>query len=329
MNTENKILFDWLTFTVVSDDFGADDALDFLGLKGYPFQRIYGMHGYKDRYYLNGINVYYNGRDDMGVCVEMSGSGCRFFEENGKGDILSIIEFIFENPNMCHISRLDIAYDDFYKLLDLDLICDDVRNGNWVSRFRKITVEQEFSKKQKNDGTTIYFGSKKSDILFRLYDKRAERGRDDIEHWARFEIQLRDERAECFAQMLYCGNDINELFRGVVYNYLRFVRPSDSDTNISRAPMTDYWETFLQSVSAVRLTKQGTDYNESNLYEYVVKQTMSASSVFVDLFGLDLYVNLLELRSQATLNQKYMNLLAKYGLEGGEYFERTRQGFNV
>jgi len=317
--TENKILFDWLTYTIISNDWTPDDVIEFLGLSSYDWQGLNGMHGYRDRKYLDGISVMYNGREDMGVCVEMSGSGVRFFEEHGRGEIMNIIQFITENQSICNLTRLDIAYDDFDGLLDFGVICADIRAYNWVSRFKKISIEEEFSKNPLN-GLTVYCGSKKSDIMFRIYDKRAERGREDLNHWVRFEIQLRDDRAKAFADMLYCGVVINELFKGVVLNYLRFVEPSETDTNISRAKMKDYWQKFIENVDMVRLTKEGTEYNASRLADFVVKQTISAAVTFVELFGMDMYYDLLRLRSSGNMNKKYIELLKKYGLNGGDAF---------
>ena len=313
MNKDNKILFDWLTFSVKIEGFTCDTAIEFLGLTGFEFQTINGMYGYHDRKYIEGISIHYNGREDMGVCVEMSGSGLRFFEENGRGDVKDIIEFIIENQEYCNITRLDVAYDDFDKLLDLDVICNDVRAYNRVSRFKKIFIQEEFNINSLN-GKTVYCGSKKSDIMFRIYDKKAERGRVDLDHWVRFEIQMRDDRAFCFAEMIYLNNSINYLFKGVVNNYLRFIKPSDTDSNNWRAEMTDYWKKFIESFDRVKLTKEGTEYNAERLADFVVKQTMSAAFVFVELFGEDLYYDLMKLRGGGNLNSKYRALLDKYNL---------------
>ena len=53
----------------------------------------------------------------MGVCVEMSGKGCRTFEEFGNGDYEWIFTLVRQQQpdGEMKITRLDVAYDDFYK----------------------------------------------------------------------------------------------------------------------------------------------------------------------------------------------------------------------
>ena len=75
---ENIVLYDWLSFT--SKVHTPEDLISALGLSQCPWQEIKGAHGYRDRKYFSCISIHYNGREDMGVWVEMSGQGCRTFE---------------------------------------------------------------------------------------------------------------------------------------------------------------------------------------------------------------------------------------------------------
>ena len=86
LNIDNIVLYDWFTMTSKIDS--ADSIIRLLGLNkdGISFQHLNGRYGYKDRLFFNEINIYYNGRDDMGICLEMSGQGCRAFEEYGTSE---------------------------------------------------------------------------------------------------------------------------------------------------------------------------------------------------------------------------------------------------
>lgn len=312
MNSTNKIIFDYLTFTIHDDEMSPEDIINWLGLDDLNFQKIKGFYGYLDRYFYDGIHIHFNGRYDMGICVELSGQGCRNFETYGTGDFYDIFEYITTNKNV-NVTRLDVAYDDFEKLLDLELLLEEVRNGNYVTKFRTVKTEISYENKQEN-GTTLYFGSNQSQIRFRIYDKKAERKREDIPHWVRFEQQLRDDRAACFIALLYSNRDVNELFFEVLNNYLRFVKPSETDTNLSRSETAEHWLLFLESKDKVVLTLPGSDYNVSNLVNYVC-QNLSGVAAFVDLFGYDTLSFLLQSKYYAGLSEKHKGVLKEFGVD--------------
>ena len=75
-----------------------------------------------------------------------------------------------------------------------------------------------------------------SSVLIRIYDKAAERGLPEGQHWVRVELQLRDERAEAFC---FDPAPIGLLFRGVLVNYVRYVDDPGTDSNCWRWPMKD------------------------------------------------------------------------------------------
>ena len=76
---ENVVIYDWLSFT--SKVHTPEELIAALGLSECPWSEISGAHGYMDRKYFGHISIHYNGRDDMCVWCEMSGQGCRMFEE--------------------------------------------------------------------------------------------------------------------------------------------------------------------------------------------------------------------------------------------------------
>lgn len=110
-------------------------------------------------------------------------------------------------------------------------------------------MERIYSKEIKRRSFTIYCGSHSSETMFRIYDKKAEQKAFDLEHWLRFEVQLRRDRADIFIKLLLDNQDLQSLYAGVIKNYLRFVEPSETDTNLSRAKLHNIGLIFL-----VRLT---------------------------------------------------------------------------
>ena len=198
---ENKIIYDWVSIT--SKIHSPDDFIRLLGLnsEGISWEKVKGAHGYRDRLYWEKISIHYNGTEDMGIWLEMSGQGCRAFESFGTGDYEALFDEVFDNPGDMNITRLDVAFDDHSGLLDIHEVCEDTKNQEYVSRFRGWDVDYS------DKGSSVTLGSRSSEILVRIYDKAAERGFDDGRHWVRVELQLRRERARGFlAGLRILGN---------------------------------------------------------------------------------------------------------------------------
>lgn len=190
---ENCILIDWVSIT--SKIHGTGDLIELLGLDdpGIVWENVKGAHGYRDRLYWNSISIHYNGSDDMGIWLEMSGQGCRAFETYSKHKSFDILfDEVLNNPEEMNITRLDLAFDDHKGLLDINEICEDVEDQSYISKFRGWQVTRS------DGGDSVTLGSRSSEVLIRIYDKAAERGFDDGRHWIRVEIQLRRERARAF-----------------------------------------------------------------------------------------------------------------------------------
>ena len=104
----NIVLIDWLSITTKS--LNEIEVTQLLGMEEFPWELVRGARGYHDRLYFSGVSVHYNGRDDMGVWLEMSGQGCRTFETLGTGDYEKLFRLVKSGHG--NITRLDVAYDD-------------------------------------------------------------------------------------------------------------------------------------------------------------------------------------------------------------------------
>lgn len=297
----NKIIYDWLSFT--SKIHSPGDIIELLGMKSVKWTTIKGAHGYQDRLYYDNVSIHYNGRDDMGVWCELSGQGCRNFETFGHGSYEFIFKEIHYNKKDMNITRLDIAYDDFDGVLDLDVLINDTKLQNYISTFKDWAINIT------SKGSSITFGSMKSDVFIRIYDKARERGFEDGRHWVRCEIQLRRDRAVAFA---FLDGDIGTKYFGVLNNYLRFVTPDENDSNKRRWATAPYWQAFIDSVARISIyEKPGSEYNELNLENFVFKQAGNSIYTYIECFGEDEFFNQLKKRG-TNLNPKQQMLLNKY-----------------
>ncbi|MCL2109744.1 MAG: replication initiation factor domain-containing protein [Oscillospiraceae bacterium] len=279
---ENIFLIDYLaaTFRKV---YRVSDIFVLIGMHESDFTELPGFYGYAERLHYGGISIHYNGHaDNMGVCLEMTGKGCRTFETLGNGDWKKIAQLLIkEQDKTTNITRLDVAYDDHKGVLDIDKIAKNTRK-RWYSA-RAEAWEVTYSSK----GTSCYIGSKKSETLIRFYDKAAEQGLDDGSHWVRCELQLRRERAFNFLKEMH-EKPVGTVFSGVLNNYLRFVKPSAGDSNKRRWETEEWWEAFVASVEVIQITtKKEIDYNMGKLHSYVIEQAGNCIATYIACVGED------------------------------------------
>lgn len=298
----NKVLFDWVSIT--SKIHSPQNFIVMLGLQDVPWENVKGAHGYRDRLYWSCISIHFNGRDDMGIWLEMSGQGCRAFESFGTGDYETLFQEVKDNAPEMKLTRLDIAFDDLDGILDIRQLCYDTDDGCFVSRF------QDWTTRNGSKGRSIEHGSMSSEVFIRIYDKAAERKLTDGSHWVRVELQLRDDRALAF---LNATGEIGKRFCGVLSNYLRYIDDDVMDSNRWRCPMQPYWERLLDGATKIRLyDKPGAEYNMGNLEDFLFTQAGGAAITWIRVYGIEAFEERLRRRGKS-LNPKHKQILAQYG----------------
>ena len=277
---QDIILYDWLSFTC-RDYHDPYALLEDLGLSDLSFKLIKGAHGYRDRLYFDGLSVHYNGSSDQGIWFEASGQGCRNIESFGTKSIDQLIDLARERS--WHLTRLDIAFDDYSGFFDVEHIAGKVYRQEYISKSRWWEVVRSSA------GTSCYLGSPQSLWRIRFYDKAAERHCDPGTHWIRCEVQLRDERAQAFTDLVGCVNGPGIGFRAMVSGMVRFVDPpEDPDSNKSRWPTSPWWSEFLCCVLGVSLwSSPGTEYNLDRCKSYVFGQAGNAVQALIDVYGTE------------------------------------------
>lgn len=324
---KNYVIYDFLTFS--SKIHSQFSIIDLLGMSYCKFENLKGFYGYRDRLYYNGVSIHYNGRDDMGVCVDMSGQGCRTFETFGNGDYDRIFTEILDNYNdnselrQMNITRLDVAFDDFTGVLDLDRLSSDTLDHYFSSRFKDYQVIQG------NKGQSVIHGSNKSNVYIRCYDKRLEQGvQDKLEHWIRLELQL---RSECALGFIKLQDSIVDKYFSVLNRYLRYLVPNENTTNRSMVATAPYWLDFIEHQRSCSIfCKPADNYSFMKLRSFINDQVSGAISTYIDIVGVDQFlIDVSNSRKGKKLNSKYVTLkeennapgsgilkyLAEHGLE--------------
>lgn len=289
----NAIIFDWLSFTSLSD--GVEDLKAILGLSHVQWIELERpFNGYTHSIYFNGITICWGVPQSWGgdyhkdtTYVNMSGSGCRAYETHSSNCDWNSLLALLVSCDDYHISRLDVSYDDFDNVLDMDIIySESLQRDHMITTFRRGFWELGILNAKKE--RTVYFGSKKSNLMFRIYDKKEERNRSDLSHWVRWEIQLRDDRAFTFVRK-YIENDYNigEVFAGVIYNYLRFVEPEENDTNNRRWGLQEWYQKFIGNAEKIKLfEKKDEEYNLYKLKQTTTKKFGGATATYIQAVGV-------------------------------------------
>jgi phage replication initiation protein len=278
-----RALIDWVAFTFTREDFTVENICDLLNVNYADFIQVNGkMMGYNSHIYYSGITIHYGGNKGMGIHVEISGQGCRHYE-NGNGKygrpwdelFMDILDF------KGHFTRIDVAIDDTKGYFRIPRVVGQIKKGRLVSKFKWAKVIENIRILDgKVCGTTIYYGRPSSSIQIRMYEKDHERrmnGKDvsqKITCWNRTEIQARDERAHAIARLIVSGQyPLGHLISGILREYLRFVNQSDSDTNKWRWPISPWWDTFTQGVQNLSLSLVAPDMTIEKKATWLFSQT--------------------------------------------------------
>lgn len=283
---------DWVSFTLKSVP-SLHDICDILGLDFNLFDDCdFGDKGYLNQLRFGHIQILYNGRENMGIHVNMSGQGCREFEQyshlNWSKLFILLLEF------KAHFSRLDIAIDDFEKYLSIKTMKRKLKEGCVRSKFRTAReMRKTYIADGSSRGDTIYFGSPQSRIQVRFYDKlleRLEAGKqieEDVTHWVRAEVQMRDERAETAAFIIaHEFHTVGVLAKGILSNYMAFV-DKDNNKNKSRWKLSKFWIKFLGDVEKIPLSQVAPDRTIERSYDWIDKQVTTTFAMLYEAFGHD------------------------------------------
>lgn len=337
------ISVDWISFTV-KNGMSYLDIISAFGLNIEDFLTdLNGRYGYKKRIKHTSfdINVLYDGNEGMGIHMEISGSSVGYFlncykEKNTEStpfgenaytvnsfDRSTILtDVLREIMDMGRLTRLDLAIDDIgCKYYSVNELADILDNGLYTSRFKSY-VHIEKKGKGNTLGNTINLGSRKSDMMIRVYDKMLEQnskkcGTPITKNWVRWESELHDDRACAVALFLIGGDSLSNITIGILNNYLRLiVRDNERD---SRCSNSEKWNSFLCGIQKVRLCQPIPDKTLEEKEDWLMKQAATSIAAIYHKDGdLNFIYSLIESGS-VRMSVKLWNMVQDYGGEGRKY----------
>lgn len=285
---ENRVLFDWVSFTLKNPCPQNAARLMHLDLEAFT-ELEYGGMGYKKSFRLGNITILTDGSDGMGCHVSMTGQGCRQYEAIGHKDWRGLFACVKVTGGK--FTRLDIAFDTVDDSLPLNKIWEAAKGGHIRSTFgRARKVESINLRAESSDaGSSLYFGSATSRVQFRVYDKAKEQGLDGS--WVRFELQLRKERADLTAEHFLSCDDAGMIGTGIINKFLSFVNLDDS--NKSRCSLKSWWSAWLQHTEKLKLTVAAAKKQVGDLMNHIQKQysaTLATIAEYLDFTGFQNFV---------------------------------------
>lgn len=282
-----------------------------------------GINGYSKSAVWDNIQIYFDGHNEnMGMFLNMSGQGCRQFEETFKETGWGWSDF-FEyvmGYNM-NITRIDLAIDDFTGYFTLKQIEGCIRRGCVASRFRTARNFEEFLLEDGlTNGQTIYFG--KTDVIIRFYDKYRERINKgyalncDIDFWQRTEIQLRGDRAFAAIQCIVQNElQIGNFIKGVLNRYLAFkIKGTQKDR--AKWKNCKWWEKFLNGVDKIKLSLTAPEKTILRTKDWIDTQICASVATLYEALGDDtLFLEYILNRGKTQMSDKQKELASDFKLD--------------
>lgn len=234
---------DYLAGTYLTRSSGEVMA-DFAGVVD-GFQEGRGHHGYKACLRAEGVSIYYDGSEGMGVHCQVSSRGCGLLEETERycgcgAAIRSFMSLGFR------ATRSDVAIDERKGKATAEMFLAACRADEVVSKWEDYSYHGG-AKRGIDSGLTVYLGDKTSECYLCCYDKRAERigaGCADPGVWTRFELRYKGRAAEAIVLRVALCDDLFWAY-GLLNDCCQVRRRSTADCNRSRWPVRGWWNAVV------------------------------------------------------------------------------------
>ena len=297
-----SVSVDWISFTVFDTAYDVNAVIEFLGFNTSLFHDTgHGAMGYTTLFKLSdyAVSVLSSDREDMGIHVTISGSAVSHVLE-----MFWKSQFVHSNPfnsdltadweDVCmdalrmffsrvleigRFTRLDLALDDYQVHFTPGDIREYIANGQMVSKFRSGRREEGFELASNTlIGDTLYLGSRKSEVMLRIYDKQLEHNAKHPESlldtpWVRWEFQFSASRSDMLARHIIASDSIGNIYFSILNHYVRLITLS-GDKNRSRCPMLPEWAAFVDCLDSLSLYCPPVERTLEDKRNWVIKQVL-------------------------------------------------------
>jgi phage replication initiation protein len=323
MTSPFTLTIDWLAFTLPTassretmEVLGGDWTKTKGGFRGYRFVWITTSTG-------RGIGKLGTGvdRNPGEVHVDLSGG---LVAQWPPEKVRAILQWVLHKNG--HLTRLDCALDDRVSSVSLTTIKDAVAAGQCVTRAK---CWQKTWSGLIHEGTatgeTVYLGSRQSQTLLRIYDKRLQMQAQERLDWhdygIRWELELKQDRAQLCGQMLSYLDDTHwlEFIVGVLRSHIDFrnTQRDEPDEYRYRAPLLDWWATLTDGFRKSRLVVEKEPQTLAEVKSWLHQSVGPLLAVVLEQpNGLD-WVQRIAKAGKKRWKTKHHRLLEQSGHNGG------------
>lgn len=195
---------------------------------------------------------------------EIPGQACELLQHAYFQGLESLLSSNY--PNAYSYKRIDLAFDNCpFTPSDVE---EAIREGKVRSLAKRESLEEHNSpfalKDNGEEGThTVNFGSRSSERMIRVYDKRG---------FTRLELELKELRADLVAKELFQADDVSKWYEIMVGHLRDFI---DFDTS--------WWDEFIGSLGrAWAIVTKPKEIEIGKLLNWIDRQVAPALSVVED-----------------------------------------------
>lgn len=266
--------FDWVRIRFRTNDWELI-AREYLCID--PDMFIYkhtGKFGYVACYDFGKIQVLESKKgDNRGVLIELTGQGCRNYEEilEARGETWR--DFFLRCKTFGDISynRVDYCMDDKIGIVSIPELIKKVEKGHFKTKFRSTrSINEQQLNEQTDSGATLYLGSRQGTIHFAFYEKdyeQAKKLKEPIETMPiknRYEVRLMNERANKFIDEYLTHSDCSVVIRSVLDQYVTFY---DYDKKSKSLIESKAWRKLLQDTVNIDFRMEPEPHSLKNQFD--------------------------------------------------------------
>lgn len=213
-----------------------------VGVSGYEYTRVFG----EDVFISWGGLYTKNDCGEFTTLLELKGHACRNFEIRG-GDWFKLFDKILKLHGKC--IRIDLPLDDYNHTIEITDVLQHVRDGLYVSPFRKRPKIVE------SNGLSITFGNNGGTRCLCIYDKKSERENADyevlVDSWIRYESRFFHNVAQGVFLDVYnmlMNGDLGLYVQSVLKGMLELKEKTKYDSSdLDKVPTYSKWDDLVSS----------------------------------------------------------------------------------
>lgn len=246
------------------------------------YQRhLKGPEGARIDYDRRGSGV---GGDGFYFHVTLPGKAARLMDESRGRKLLQYAE-----NNGGKGTRIDMAMDDYERVLSVDEIDKATTTEDFVSRTQRVLVMKSHAPRSSTTtGQTLYVGKAKSRRICRIYDKFLEDGEHDCIRW---EMEEKKSAAEELLRQLIQRDPVtgkprswSDVAKERLLSFLDF-RNAESHSEVEKRERCDWFAQLVHNLTRARVYPAETPKTLEQVKAWVEKQIGPSLRVIVTAAG--------------------------------------------